>query len=277
MVEIKTPEEMAEREVNKQTAKSIAKRLMEKKKLEARMKKLDREIEKIKKGEFVPDEGSVSDKDDEDDESSSLKVIFLLDESGSMSNCKDQTISGFNEYLQTLKQEKKKINVTLTKFNSNSVNIVYSNVPVSKAQLLTNETYVPDGYTPLYDAIGKTVKTDKINKKTLFVIMTDGQENSSKEYKKDMVVDLIKEQEKSGWTFVYLGADQNAWANAQGMGLSLGNTMSYKSLDTQKMYGKLAHQTIGYAHSSCLTTKSFFDNDSIIKKKKNIKTIYDLK
>lgn len=270
MVDPKTPEELAEREVNKQTGKSIAKRLLDKKRLEAKIKKLDKEIDRIKKGEFVPDDGTLSDKDDDEgDDPSHLNVIFLLDESGSMSSCKDQTISGFNEYIQTLQKEKKKINVSLTKFSSTNVNIVYSNVPISKVSLLTNDSYSPSGDTPLYDAIGRTVNQDKENKKTLFIILTDGEENASKEYHRDDIVNLIKEQEKTGWSFVYLGADQNAWGHAQHLGiLHSGNVLSYKSMDTHKMYGCLADQTIGYAHSSSLTTKNFFDSRST---KKNLK------
>jgi Mg-chelatase subunit ChlD len=261
----KTAEELAEREVNKQTAKSIAKRLLEIKKLDAQKKKRLREIERIKKGEFVPDDGTIS-TTDEDDDSSSLKVVFLLDESGSMSSCKPQTISGFNEYLQTLQKEKKKINVTLTKFHDSSVNIVYSNVPVSKTTPLTESNYNPCGSTPLFDAIGKTVNNDKETKKTLFVILTDGQENSSREYQRDAVVNLIKEQESHGWTFVYLGADQNAWSHAQHLGLHMGNTMSYDSMHTSAMYKSLGAQTVGYAHSSDLTSKNFFGGSTSKKK-----------
>jgi uncharacterized protein YegL len=258
----KTSTEMAEKELSKKEAKSIANRLYEIKKHEAEIKKINKQIEKIKSGELVPDEGSISTNKDEDDDSSSLKVIFLLDESGSMSSCKNQTISGFNEYTQTLQKEKKKISVSLTKFNSYGVNIVYSNVPVSNVQPLTNETYQPNGNTPLYDAIGKTVNKDKENKKTLFIILTDGEENSSKEYQKDAIVNLIKEQEKTGWSFVYLGADQNAWGHAQGLGLHVGNVMSYDSGNTEKMYSCLAGQTIGYARSSGMHTKNFFGEDT---------------
>jgi len=276
MVDPKTPEELAEREVNKQTGRSIAKRLLEKRKLEAKIKKLDKEIDRIKKGEFVPDDGTLSDKDDDEgDDPSHLNVIFLLDESGSMSSCKSQTISGFNEYIQTLQKEKKKINVTLTKFNSYSVSIVYSNIPVSNVQLLTNETYRPDGNTPLYDAIGKTVNQDKENKKTLFIILTDGEENSSREYQKDDIVNLIKEQEKTGWSFVYLGANQNAWGHAQQFGLSHGNVLSYDSLHTKEMYSCLASQTVGFARNSSLTTKNFFDDG--IKKKLKKPITYETK
>lgn len=255
----KTPDELAEKELNKKQAKSIANRLWEIKKLEAQKKKLEKQIEKIKSGEFVPDEGSLSTKD-EDDESSSLHVVLLLDESGSMNSCKDQTIRGFNEYLQTLKQEKKKIKMSFTRFSNDNVRIEYTNMPVGNASQLTTETYQPNGNTPLFDAIGKTIQNNKENGRTLFVIMTDGEENSSKEYKKDAIVSFIKERETKGWTFVYLGANQDAWANSQSLGLHAGNVMSYDSSNTYHTMCSLTANTMNFCNSKNRTTTNFWDS-----------------
>lgn len=254
----KTPDELAEKELNKKQAKSIANRLWEIRKLEAQKKKLEKQIEKIKSGELVPDEGSLSSKD-EDDESSSLHVVFLLDESGSMNSCKDQTIRGFNEYLQTLKQEKKKIKMSLTKFNNHTARIEYTNMPVTDAPQLTIETYQPNGNTPLFDAIGKTIHNNRENGRTLFVIMTDGEENSSTEYKKDTIVSLIKEHETKEWTFVYLGANQDAWANSQSLGLHAGNILSYNSNNTHGILCSLGTNTVNFCHSKNRTTTGFWE------------------
>ena len=244
-----TSQEMAERELSKKEAKAIANRLYEIKKRQSDIKKLEKQIEKIKSGELVPDEGTLSTKDEDDESSPSLKVVFLLDESGSMDLCKPQTISGFNEYIQKLRKDNKNINITLTKFNSNSISIAYTNMPVSKVPLLNDISYQPDGLTPLYDAIGKTITKDNHNQKTLFIIMTDGAENDSKEYNIESVKSLIKGRETHGWSFVFLGADIDAWAHARSLGLSQGNTMSYNRADTHKMYGCLASVTTNYSKS----------------------------
>ena len=271
MTEIKTPDELAEKELNKKQAKSIANRMWEIRKLEAQKKKLEKQIEKIKSGELVPDEGSISTKD-EDDESSSLKVIFLLDESGSMQSCKQQTITGFNEYLQTLKKENKKVRVSLTKFHDSSVDIVYSNIPVSDAQLLREDTYLPNGMTPLYDAIGKTTANETAKGKTLFVILTDGQENASVEFKDiNTIKAMMKQQEARGWTFVYLGADQNAWSYAQHLGLNHGNVLSYNSNDTEGAYHTLTACSLNFMAGSSNTTDNFWSGDPISVNKKQHK------
>jgi hypothetical protein len=250
--------EMAERELTKMEAKAIANRMLAIKKIEAQKRKLEKEITKIKSGDLVPDEGSVSVKDEDDESSpSSLKVVVLIDESGSMSSCETATISGFNEYIQKLQKENKNITVTLTKFNSDGVTMAFSNLPVHKVPFLSHENYNPSACTPLYDAIGKTITQDKINKKTLFIIMTDGQENASKEYSLSAIQSLIKEQEKQGWSFVYLGADQDAWGNAHSLGLSHGNVMNYSSHDTTRMYGCLASETVGYSQSKNIATSNF--------------------
>jgi len=257
----KTPEEMAKKEVNKRVGKALSDIEIERRKLKAKIKKLDKKEKKILDGELVPGDGSIIDDDDEDNDSSSIKVNFLLDESGSMGSCLDQTISGFNEYISTLKKEKKRIKFTLTKFEGNNINIMWNNIDISKVPKLNTENYVPAGMTPLYDAIGRTVNKDKKDGKTLFVIMTDGYENASHEFTSDMVTELIKGQEKIGWTFVYLGADQDAWANSQKLGLSKGNTLAYCSMNTKKTYGMLANSTIGYAANKKIKTNTFFKDN----------------
>lgn len=177
-------------------------------------------------------------------------VGFLLDETGSMITCKEATISGFNEYIKTLKKEKN-VFVTLTKFNSKKVQIVYSEKAISKVPELDNKNYTPMELTPLYDAIGRTIidieKTAKKADKVLIVIMTDGQENCSKEYTRTDIFTLIKEKEKLGWTFVYLGADHNAYQESQKFGVAAGNTMQFNKTETRATFSSLASRTVMFA------------------------------
>lgn len=166
-----------------------------------------------------------------------------------------QTIGGFNEYIDKLRKDKGRFLITLTKFSSNNTNVIYRNKNVKNVPKLSNETYIPNGMTPLYDAIGKTVKKEKGN--NLFIIITDGHENASREYKLSDITKIIKDCEKLGWTFIYLGADQDAWANAKGYGLSRGNVMSFNSMQMSRTMGNLAGSTISYS-ASRKPTKKFF-------------------
>jgi len=146
-------------------------------------------------------------------------ISFILDETGSMMSIKDKTISDFKEYIQSIKSCKGVF--TLTKFNSNKVEVVYTK-PIKDVPELTKTTYLPDATTPLYDAIGKTIKAlevDEGKQELLVVILTDGQENASKEYDKKAIQALMKEKESKGWTFVYLGVGQAAWDEGHKMGM----------------------------------------------------------
>jgi hypothetical protein len=177
-------------------------------------------------------------------------VSFLLDTTGSMLNIKPATISGFNEYLASLKNQKKPLAFTLTQFNSNGTKIPYQSVPVKEVAPLTDETYCPDAGTPLYDAIGQTVRSiDEQNKKhshVLFIILTDGLENASREFTKDGIATLIKEKEKQGWTFVYLGADQQSWDVGMGLGLARVNVANFNKKDSDKVFKTLGKASARY-------------------------------
>ena len=194
-------------------------------------------------------------------------VSFLLDETGSMFGVKEKTINSFNEYVQALKGEKNKISMTLTRFNSDAVKIDYVDKAIKDVPELTDKIYQPNAMTPLFDAIGKTAKELKEKLKgqkdikVLMVILSDGQENYSKEYKLDDIKALIKENEKDSWTFIYLGADQNAWDEASKFGIARGNTLSIKKAAMGSSMAGLARSTVMYAQSSTRQTKNFFNED----------------
>jgi hypothetical protein len=199
-----------------------------------------------------------------------MLVSFILDETGSMFSVKDQTISGFNEYVETLQREDNAndIKFTLTKFNSskpNNVEIVYDGVKVKDVEPLTDETYRPDSTTPLYDAIGQTISAvDRAKKKkeaALVVIQTDGLENASREYSQRDIFDLIDERKKDGWTFVFLGADQDAYAASAQFGISKGNTRSYSSQDTDKTFAVAAAASVAYTRRGGTQTDDFWEEN----------------
>lgn len=107
-------------------------------------------------------------------------VAFLLDRTGSMETVKKETIGGFNGYLDELakKPEAKSVLFHMTQFDSQSIDRVHDCVPLNRVARLTDETFQPRAWTPLYDAIGKTIREieDKAKgRKVLFVTLTDGQ------------------------------------------------------------------------------------------------------
>jgi len=194
-----------------------------------------------------------------------MYVSFILDETGSMQGVKEQTISGFNEFVDTLKGEKsaKRVRFTLTKFNSHKVEIVYKGVKISKVKHLDSETYRPAGLTPLYDAIGRTIRSlERIlegkKSKALVVIQTDGRENNSKEFTQKGIFNLIDEKKEAGWTFAFLGADQDAWVASQRLGISKGSTKSYASSQTGKAFQDVAYSTSDYLREKGKQTDKFF-------------------
>ncbi len=196
-----------------------------------------------------------------------LVVNFVLDETGSMGVCRDATISGFNEYVEELLKRKERILFTLTKFNSEKIEVTHAGVPVKDVSRLHQGNYVPAALTPLYDAIAKTVKATEEALKAkhgkpsvLCVIMTDGQENASRENTREAIYRLIKEKEAEGWTFVYLGANYDAWDVGQSIGLAQGNTMSYAGTPsgTQAGITIAATATADYLASGGKQTKDFW-------------------
>lgn len=194
-------------------------------------------------------------------------VNFILDKSGSMESVRDATISGFNEYLGTLRKDRKsEYEFTLTLFDTLMSSPVLSQ-PLDKVKDLTRETYVPNGMTALYDAVCSAIRVvvEKKDQKVVFIIMTDGEENSSKEHDRAKMKELIEERTKKGnWTFVYLGANQDSYANAQKMGIKTMNTSNFNStpVGMAAAMRSVADNTVAYAASSGGQTNAFFSRDA---------------
>jgi hypothetical protein len=148
--------------------------------------------------------------------------VFLLDRSGSMESCWDDTIGGFNAFVK----DQKALGGTLTLIQFDHEYIVsYEKVPIGDVKPLTHETYKPRGSTGLLDAIGCAIK--KHSTPSTFIILTDGLENASHTYTKSHIKDLIEARQKDGSTFVYLGANQDAFAEAGSIGIAPAATMNY--------------------------------------------------
>lgn len=161
-----------------------------------------------------------------------VALALILDESGSMGGLAVETRGGLNDYLSELGKDSPDIPCFITKFATKAKTAVSDTKIKDLTGYFNLETYVPSGWTALYDAIGKTIHDmDKLQDthRMLFVVMTDGQENASKEFNQTQIKQLISEREAKGnWTFVYLAANQDAWVGGQSIGISSkGNTQRF--------------------------------------------------
>lgn len=196
-------------------------------------------------------------------------INLVLDETGSMMSCYDSTISSVNDYLGSQKNVEGVAKVSLFTFSdkghygvtngqesNQNIRSVCENVPVASVEFLNRQNYRPNGGTNLYDAIGHTIR--KVEGQlsplqaipnVLVVIVTDGGENASREYTLSAIQTLIKEKEAEGWTFIYLGANQDAWRVAQSFGLSQGQAMTYDTNAMDSTMSTLASATTVYRKS----------------------------
>jgi len=152
-------------------------------------------------------------------------IHFILDRSGSMEMCINDTIGGFNAFVR---EQAPKSTMSLYMFD-NSFDIVYQNKKIKDVEKLTTKTFRPRGGTALLDAIGKTIEhIDSTNQQqwgdidevgNIVVILTDGDENSSVLHTNSDINNLIASRKAQGWKFVFLGANQDAIKSASQIGI----------------------------------------------------------
>jgi hypothetical protein len=181
-------------------------------------------------------------------------IMIILDESPSMENCTDETIQGFNIYLTEQKKDPKPATLSLIKFDR-TYRVEYIDKPLAEAPELTALSYKPGGAgTALYDSVGRGIlelgkrlaaKPDADRPdKVIVVIITDGQENSSREFDGNRVREMVKEQtEKYSWTFVFLGADIDAEEGAATLGIAPSAAAKYKKGTGVGTYSVLSNAT----------------------------------
>ena len=180
-------------------------------------------------------------------------ICLILDRSGSMAGREKDVIGGVNTFLDEQKKLPHPASVAFVRFDTSAIERFRPMTSLKKAEPLTAVDYVPLGGTPLLDAIGQTIvaldadwKVEKPDQ-AVVVIVTDGMENSSREYKKAQIKDMITSREASGkWMFVYLAANVDAFAEAGAIGVLAANTAGYTSTaaGTSAMYSATS-QTVG--------------------------------
>lgn len=187
-------------------------------------------------------------------------ITFILDRSGSMAGLVDDTIGGFNTFLAEQKKVAGAANVTLVSFADGAAT-VYAGRPLADAPPLTRETYSPSGNTALYDAICETVDAagsrfammpeSERPGMVMVVIITDGEENHSRKFSREDVFQRITtQQDVYKWTFLFLGANQDAFKAAGAMGIpqNLAASYSASAAGVAASYGSVSEKAAGARH-----------------------------
>ena len=155
-------------------------------------------------------------------------IIFVLDRSGSMGIVREATVKGYNDFLKKYKMGTDKVYVTTVLFDD-EYEVLDMRKNINEVKNLTNKTYYTRGCTALMDAIGKTINlvAKKVAEceKVIFVIITDGMENASREYNKDSVKKLIGEH--NNFEFVFMGANIDSYAEAGSIGIKRKNIANF--------------------------------------------------
>ena len=166
-----------------------------------------------------------------------VQIVCILDRSGSMHPIAEDTIGGYNSFIAKQRQEKGKAQVTTVLFDD-KYDVIGEAVPIGKVPQLTAKEYYARGMTALLDAVGRTIMSTASRmekegicpgkRRVLFLIMTDGQENDSREYTKERVKTLIETAGKEyGWEFIFMGANIDSAAEAGAIGIKADYAVDY--------------------------------------------------
>ena len=193
-----------------------------------------------------------------------MDIVFLLDRSGSMGGIEDDTIGGYNSYIKD--QKKNNVLVTTVLFDDR-YEMLTDRLPIKKVDELNRDKYYVRGSTALLDAIGKSINyiDSKKSKKALFIITTDGYENSSREYSKDKIKEMIKKH--VNYEFIYIGADIDSYAEAASIGIERCNTASYKKdkKGISTLFKSVSKASSMMCEDACLGSSWKEDLDNYIK------------
>jgi len=180
-----------------------------------------------------------------------MNRIFLLDRSGSMETCWTDTIGGYNSFVTS--QKSLGGTMTLILFD-HEYEKVYENKPIGDVDNLTQDTYQPRGSTALLDAMGRCIKECVAEKPTV-IILTDGLENTSRMYTNAHVKDLVYQKTKDGWTFVYLGANQDAFVEGGKLGIDPRCTLNFDVNKTPQLFSTLSQAVSRHATGESQTVE----------------------
>ena len=190
--------------------------------------------------------------------SGQTELVFILDRSGSMSGLESDTIGGFNGMLTQHRSKGGDVLVSTVLFDHEN-EVIHDRVRIADVPTLTSKEYYTRGCTALLDAMGDGIRHIKnVHKyarpedrpaRTMFIITTDGMENSSTRYTADQVRAMVKQQEEAGWEFVFLGANIDAVQVAGGLGIRAENAVEFAcdAAGVRENFASLSHMTCAFA------------------------------
>jgi hypothetical protein len=202
-------------------------------------------------------------------------ITVILDKSGSMSSVISDTIGGYNEFIKNQKELPGECEISLIQFNTNNEFTYKSKNIHELTEGITTQQYIPAGMTALLDAMGTAIiekgkelaalPEEQRPGKVLFVIITDGQENSSREYNFSKIKEMVEHQKNNySWDFTFLGANIDTFGTADSLGISQDKSLSYsttKSGGVKRAFTAMSNYTRSARMSASLNDVSYSSND----------------
>lgn len=190
-------------------------------------------------------------------------ICMILDRTGSMESIKQDTIGGFNSYIAAQKSLPTPATFTLVQFDSQDpFEVIQKFTDIQIVPDLTGQTYMPRASTPLYDAVGRGINDLKASlgtlpealrpKKIVMVIVTDGQENASREFTGAQVRKMIAEAKEAGWQFVFLSADESAISDSSSLNIDASNAAFFRknTAGSSEMWERVANRSVAFRSHS---------------------------
>jgi uncharacterized protein YegL len=197
-------------------------------------------------------------------------INVIIDASGSMAHLSHDTMGNFNSFLKEQKEFPGEAVFTLCTFNTD-YHLTHDFVKIASVPDLDSKSYVPQGGTALLDAVGTTIDSvgrklaalpeEERPSKVIFLIITDGHENSSRRYSAEQIKSMVEHQKNVySWEFVFMGANIDAIATGTNLGISMQNTLNYDatSVGTQELYKSISSNMNAY-RSSTSSRADFFN------------------
>src|SRR5262245_1041064 len=198
-----------------------------------------------------------------------VHVSFLLDRSGSMGAIRDDVIGGFNQFLREQRSHPGTCRMTVVQFDSqNPFEVLADGVDARELRELDSDDYCPRGGTPLLDAVGRLIEHAERrargrNEDAVLVVFTDGQENASREWTRSALFERIEALRARGFSFVFLGANQDSYHEAGSLGIRSANTSNWNARDPRTPYAQVSRSLRSYREKSAkgraLQSADFFE------------------
>lgn len=196
-------------------------------------------------------------------------IIFVVDRSSSMSSIASEMIIGYNEFIKKQRETTGDCYVSFYQFD-NAYDVVFERVALADVKDLDNKTYVPRGSTALFDAMGRTINNygkylsdlpeDQRPERILFVTITDGENNASKEFTLTQVAEMVKHQtDVYKWDFVFLGSNIDAWDAGSSLGVKSSSTLQFANSkgSVASAFQSLSKNTVKYRSAAVKADYSF--------------------